>query len=250
VRAKGGHFTEGAEDHFTSEDFRFVTKGNTLYATVFGWPDNGKWTIRTLAAALPGIKGEVESVMLLGVAEPLKFQRTEDGLVVEMPATKPCDHAWALKIEGLDLARSEPVEPEAEPVKAESDGALILMPQDATLNGKLQMQGGDTPNIGYWDAPADTATWSVDFPSAGTYSFSCKASTGAGATAFVIDAGSGPCPPVEVAQTDSWYNYTVVSGSGLKVTKPGVSLVTVRAADPATWKALNLATVTLRLNAD
>jgi hypothetical protein len=38
----------------------------------------------------------------------LAFQRNATGLVVTLSATKPCDHAFTLKISGFDLAASEP----------------------------------------------------------------------------------------------------------------------------------------------
>jgi alpha-L-fucosidase len=104
-------FSEGGEDKLTDRDFRFVTKGQVLYATAMGWPDSGKYTIRTLAAGLPGIKGDVANVEMLGAGKKLRWIRSAEGLEVELPAAQPCDHAWVLKIEGLDLAGSEPVAP-------------------------------------------------------------------------------------------------------------------------------------------
>jgi alpha-L-fucosidase len=111
VRVRGGMFSEGGEDKLTDRDFRFVTKGQVLYATAMGWPDSGKYTIRTLAAGLPGIKGDVANVEMLGAGKKLRWIRSAEGLEVELPAAQPCDHAWVLKIEGLDLAGSEPVAP-------------------------------------------------------------------------------------------------------------------------------------------
>jgi hypothetical protein len=35
---------------------------------------------------------------LLGHAQPLKWSRTADGLRVELPAEKPCESAFVLKI--------------------------------------------------------------------------------------------------------------------------------------------------------
>ena len=48
---------------------------------------------------------------LLGSPEKLAWTRTADGLEVTLPAQKPCDHAYVLKIDGLDLAASAPVAP-------------------------------------------------------------------------------------------------------------------------------------------
>ncbi len=42
-------FNEGKGKPFTSADIRFTIKGETLYATVLGWPENGKALIKSLA---------------------------------------------------------------------------------------------------------------------------------------------------------------------------------------------------------
>ncbi len=48
---------EGGEHRLTAQDFRFTTKGNTLYVLAMGWPDNSKYTVRTLAAGIPASSG-------------------------------------------------------------------------------------------------------------------------------------------------------------------------------------------------
>ena len=152
---KGG----GDGNHpYTAQDFRFTTQGNVLYATALGWPDDGKLTVRTLASTETGVVGTVKTVSLLGHG-PVPFTRTADGLVVTLPAQKPCDHAYALKIEGLDLAASRPVPPPPFAVHFGAGGAVTLTPALAvTLSGSLQIQQGDVQNIGYWNSGNDTAS--------------------------------------------------------------------------------------------
>jgi alpha-L-fucosidase len=82
---------------YTSEDFRFTTKGVALYAIAFEWPESGKLRVRSLSQS--ATDRPIKSVRLLGVPAPLKWTQTADALEVELPATKPCDHAYALKIE-------------------------------------------------------------------------------------------------------------------------------------------------------
>ena len=81
-----------------SQDVRFTTKGKVLYAIMMGWPADGKVTIKTLARGSANYTGEVASVTMLGASGKLKFQRTDDGLVVTVPARKPADYAYTLKI--------------------------------------------------------------------------------------------------------------------------------------------------------
>jgi len=86
---------------FTANDFRFTTKGKTLYAIALGWAEGGKWLIGSLASIWDGNK--IESVQLLGYDGKLKWQQTNEGLLVEAPPQKPCECAFVLKIEGQNL---------------------------------------------------------------------------------------------------------------------------------------------------
>jgi alpha-L-fucosidase len=72
------------------------------------WPADSTLTVKALAAGATGIKGDVAAVSLLGCSEQLQFKREAAGMVVKLPPKKPCEHAFALKITGLDLAASEP----------------------------------------------------------------------------------------------------------------------------------------------
>lgn len=93
---------------YTDGDFRFTTKAGALYATALAWPASGVLTVRTLADGAPGLKGGITGVELLGHAGMLPFERSSQGLVVTLPAQRPCAHAFVLKITGLDLSASEP----------------------------------------------------------------------------------------------------------------------------------------------
>jgi alpha-L-fucosidase len=102
------HLNERKPQVYTSEDIRFTTKGDTLYATAFVWPETGKLTIKTLGKRQTAIKGDISGIQLLGSDAKVEYSREDKGLVVTMPSQKPCEHAWVLKIKGLDLAGSEP----------------------------------------------------------------------------------------------------------------------------------------------
>jgi alpha-L-fucosidase len=74
---------------------RFTTKRDTLYAFVMGWPEK-ETLIKPLGTASAGMK--VAHVALLGFKGKLQWTQEAAGLRVQMPRTKPCDHAIALKI--------------------------------------------------------------------------------------------------------------------------------------------------------
>jgi alpha-L-fucosidase len=91
-------FNEGKGKPFGAEDIRYVTKGNTLFATALGWPSGGRLLLKSLAAGGPHYPGKVKQVELLGAPGKLKFEHTTDGLAVVLPAQKPNAIAYALKI--------------------------------------------------------------------------------------------------------------------------------------------------------
>jgi alpha-L-fucosidase len=86
---------------YTGKDFRFTTKGDTLYAIALAWP--GEQAVITSLAAGQASSGKIESVTLLGHLGNLEFTQDADGLKVKIPAEKPCEYAFALKIAGLKL---------------------------------------------------------------------------------------------------------------------------------------------------
>ncbi|MDR1289712.1 MAG: alpha-L-fucosidase, partial [Planctomycetaceae bacterium] len=91
TKVGGGSFTRMAT--LTAQDFRFTTKGDTIYVFVCGTPVE-KVAIKTLVAA----RCRIKSVSMLGVEGELKFEQKDDALHVILPETKPCEHAICLKI--------------------------------------------------------------------------------------------------------------------------------------------------------
>ncbi|MDW7691542.1 alpha-L-fucosidase [Flammeovirgaceae bacterium SG7u.111] len=88
-----GHLSEDKNADNTSEDIRFTTKGETLYATVLDWPTKPS-VIRALAAGTE----EVKNIELLGSEEEIVWKQTEAGLEINVPKAKPCEHAFVYKI--------------------------------------------------------------------------------------------------------------------------------------------------------
>ena len=70
-----------------------------LYAIVLAWPENGKMNIKSLATGSQLIRREIKRVTLLGSDVPVKWTRSSDGLGVDLPAQRPSDYAFVLKIE-------------------------------------------------------------------------------------------------------------------------------------------------------
>ncbi|MBN1139252.1 MAG: alpha-L-fucosidase [Anaerolineae bacterium] len=86
-------FREEEQAAYTAQDVRFTCKGDTLYAILLGWP-KGQALIQSLGSAAARVTG----VSMLGLDGPLAWSQDAQGLKVTMPAHKPCEHAYTLKL--------------------------------------------------------------------------------------------------------------------------------------------------------
>ncbi|RXG26823.1 alpha-L-fucosidase [Leeuwenhoekiella palythoae] len=82
-------FNEGKGKPYSSSDFRFVTKGDRLYATVMSWPENGKVLINALRSDSPYLNKSIKKVKLVSTGKKLKFKQNAEGLEVYFPQEKP-----------------------------------------------------------------------------------------------------------------------------------------------------------------
>ena len=92
-----GQFTDTKRAVFTSEDIRFTTRENVLYAICLDWPADSV-TIRTLAAGSSMKADQIAEIRLLGFSAPLSWLQNETGLRIETPGGRPCDHAYTFRI--------------------------------------------------------------------------------------------------------------------------------------------------------
>jgi alpha-L-fucosidase len=103
TQIRAGSFSDKKMPQFTAEDFRFTTKGNTLYAIALAWPADGRLHVQSLADGQTGGRGRIAEVRLLGAEQDLVWEQGMDGLDIRLPDEAPCDHAVVLKIVGLQL---------------------------------------------------------------------------------------------------------------------------------------------------
>ena len=96
---KSHHFNEDLLS-YSAQDIRFTTSadGATLYATVMGWPKEGKVVLRSLATGSPYVTGDLGAVRLLGGSGALPTARTAAGLEVSLPSVRPSASASVLAI--------------------------------------------------------------------------------------------------------------------------------------------------------
>jgi len=242
-RIRGGAFNEGGVRPYTSQDIRFTTKGGALYAILLGWPADGKVVIRSLAR-LPGTTGKVTGVRLLGYKGAVSWLHDEKGLTVVLPAAKPCDHAYVLKLTGSHLRDFKPALSAANAasiVVPNATGNLVLGADQADLHGaQVQIeQRGAEPNVGYWDDPHDWVSWSIRFPASAAYTLTAQCAAANGSTTFVVEV-DGQTLTATVPQTKSWDDYLSIPLGTVTIRSSGTHVLKVRPQDPAAWKPMNL----------
>ncbi len=71
---------------WTSDDFRFTSKGDAGYAFQMKWPEKGKALVKAFASG-EGLK--VAGVSLLGREGGLKFSQEPRALVIDLPENEP-----------------------------------------------------------------------------------------------------------------------------------------------------------------
>ena len=240
IKVKGGNFKEDFK--YNAKEIRFTTQGATLYATALGWPEDGQLVIRSLAKPAGENVNNITTVSLLGYSGKLDWNQTAEGLVVTLPAQKVSEFTAALKITGTNLKNISFTVPTAA-LTSDARGNFVLSPDDAELDGgvKTEAQGGQ-PSIGFWDNPQDSVSWKVRFPKVGTYAVTTACAASLGASELALDV-AGQKAAAKISQTKSWSDFLPVSFGNITISTPGEYVVTVRAANPAKWKAVNLRAV-------
>ncbi len=103
TQVKAGAFHDMDTKPYTTDDFRFTAKGDTVYAIGMACPPTsgemaGKAAIHSLGWAHEGSTLPVASVQLLGSADKVTWTQGADALQVTLPAGAACRYAYALKL--------------------------------------------------------------------------------------------------------------------------------------------------------
>jgi alpha-L-fucosidase len=93
-----GHITEHKNVPFTPEDIRFTRDGSVLYAILLGWPGK-EVVIHSLHSSSDVPAERIGRIQMLGSPQVLSWSQDPNGLTVHLPAEKPCQHAFTLKID-------------------------------------------------------------------------------------------------------------------------------------------------------
>ncbi|MFS2217597.1 alpha-L-fucosidase [Telluria sp. Tellsp104] len=95
TKTAGGHFQENTT--YTPQDIRFTTKGGALYATTLGTPTT-EVRIKSLGRNGGLEPRPVKAVALLGSTTALRWEQTDEALVIQVPASLPTKIASSFKI--------------------------------------------------------------------------------------------------------------------------------------------------------
>jgi alpha-L-fucosidase len=95
TKVQSGMFNENRV-RFGAQDVRFTSKCDVLYAYFLGWPEDGQLTIQSLATG--AADKSIASLKLLGSPEKVVWTQDAGGLHVTLPATKPGNDVFALKL--------------------------------------------------------------------------------------------------------------------------------------------------------
>jgi alpha-L-fucosidase len=108
AQSKSGAFTDNREVAYTSDDIRFTTKGNALYAIALGW--NNTILIKSLDKKTIA-DAKLLDISLLGAVGKLQYEQTDNGLRVTFPEKQVGDYAYAIKLT-FDKPVGAHIEPE------------------------------------------------------------------------------------------------------------------------------------------
>ena len=73
-----GPYTDTYDKHFTSEDIRFTSKSNHIYATVLHWPEDGEIHIKALGNDMKLLKSTIRDIEILGTDLRPAFARNKE----------------------------------------------------------------------------------------------------------------------------------------------------------------------------
>ncbi len=237
VKAGGGNFKE--DFAYSNQDIRYTRSkdGTILNAFVLGWPEK--------AVTLRSVRVDAVSsdaiVRMLGYEGKIEYAVNADKqLVISIPEMtenqRPVGPAWTLQLRGFTVS----LHPSAQ---YDQPGAVTLTAEQAVLDGdriNTEKKGNLEKNIGFWDSPHDKAHWLVSIKQAGIYQIRGEFAAAAGASKVTVEVLPGPSTTAGIPITGSWEKTAWVELGKLNFEKPGIYHLVLRAADPASWKAINV----------
>ena len=239
TQAKGGMFSESSRP-YTHRDVRFTTRAGTLYAIVLGKPAGDSVLIRSLARTEN--RPAIGRAIILGQKSDAPILHNEEGLRVTVGAARETPGPIVIEIPGAADFPPADVSDGPEVIRIGQTPARLGI-DTVTIIGKKafieeRIPGG---NVGGWTDPSDSLSWEITVDTPGRYRVDI---THAGvASALAIGCGETNLR----ADLPATASYTVpqTTIAGELTLAAGPLKLTLHPADAATWRAINLASVTL-----
>jgi alpha-L-fucosidase len=231
--------------------------GTTLYLHVFEWPAEGK-------LLLPGLESKVKSAQMLVGGAKLKFEKTENGVVLNIPENAPDANASVIKMEITGKPKVVQLF-----IKPAADGSIVLpaalvdfgIPEKGSAPSlQLSKEG---PEISSWNNPVAPVSWSFSGLKPGNYEVLAEISglqntkatleIGQAAPALNVDvsgikkskeAESVEQLPVNFTATGDYHKFETQTLGKIEIKETREMTLTIR-PDTGDWKAVNLKKVIL-----
>jgi alpha-L-fucosidase len=90
---------------YTSQDFRFTQKADTLYVIGMVWPDDRRVVIHAFGSAQQAKGLQITNVELIGSDTRLEYRQTAGAVEVQLAAKPPAKYAYVLRIRTRHAAK-------------------------------------------------------------------------------------------------------------------------------------------------
>ena len=131
-------------------------------------------------------------------------------------------------------------------VTPDAQGRLNFNAEDAALHGqqlKVEERGGKS-NIGFWDKADEWIIWDARGAKPGKYQLTANIAAGAGGAELAVEA-AGQTLTAKVAGTAGWDDFVATDLGVVDIGSTSTFTLKVRAKDAATWRAINLRSLSL-----
>ncbi len=213
---------------------KLTSHGATLYLHVFAWPTDQNLLV-------PGLQNRVTAAWLLADRRKaaLKCQRTEDGVVIEVPRECPdpiCSVVVCQVTGPLDVVPA--------PLMQASDGSVTLAGAEATLHGeKIKYEAGRKKEcIGSWTDAGDWAEWEVKINTPGRFAVTAEVASKAESKIEVV-AAAGRLEAT-VPASGATDKFVEVSLGSLEIGQKGMVSIAVKPAKMG-WEPISLRSIKL-----
>lgn len=98
TKVSEGAFSDTRRQAYTSEDIRFTTKGDTVYATVLNWPEDGSIKVKCMGKGSKLVTEIIKKVELVGSDAPVEWASEDDGLNISTSGRPAVKYAAVFKI--------------------------------------------------------------------------------------------------------------------------------------------------------